>query len=112
MRGVIRDAQVHPSSPSRWSGPGLALVALFFWFLPLFLMLNLLGISLAPLGGMLGGSLRSHLKQVGSSAQEWPGEREREKPWGVGMRAVILIALLLALLMGSAFLVLTFGAFP
>jgi len=109
---LLHDAQAHPPSASRLPGPGLALLALFFWFVPLFLTLNLLGIALAPLGGMLGGSLRSQMKQAGQSAQEWPGERERARPWRMDMRAAIVIAVLLALLMGVAFIVLTLGAFP
>jgi hypothetical protein len=107
---LLHDAQVHPPSASRLPGPGLALLALFFWFVPLFLMLNLLGIALAPLGGMLGGSLRSQVKQAGQSAQEWPGEREQATPGRVGMLATI-IAVLLALLMGVAFIVLALGTF-
>ena len=71
---LLHAAQAHPPSASRLPGPGLALFALFFWFVPLFLLLNLLGIALAPLGGLLGGSLRSHGKQ------EWPGEQERARP--------------------------------
>lgn len=58
---LLHAAQAHPPSASRLPGPGLALFALFFWFVPLFLLLNLLGIVLAPPGGMLGGYLRSHL---------------------------------------------------
>lgn len=109
---LLHDAQVHPPSASRLPGPGLALLALFFWFVPLFLTLNLLGIALAPLGGMLGGHLRSQVKQEGQSAQEWTGEWERARPWRGGMRAVIIIAVLLALVTGIAFMVLTLGTFP
>lgn len=108
---MLHDAQVHPSTISRLPGPGLALFALFLWFVPLFLMLNLLGAALAPLGGMLGGHVRALLKQEGPSVQERPGEQERARPWRGGMRAAILIALLLAFLMGIAFVVLTLGAF-
>ena len=89
----------------------LALLALFFWFVPLFLLLNLLGIALAPLGGLLGGHLRSQVKQEGQLTQEWPGERERARPWRVGMLAVIIIPIFLALLLGVAFIVLTLGTF-
>ncbi len=108
----LNDFKAHPPSGSRLPGPGLGLVVLFFWFVPLFLGLNLLGIALAPLGGLCGGYLRAHLKQEGQSAQEWPGERERARPWGMGVLAVGIIAALLAILMGVAFIVLTFGAFP
>lgn len=108
----LNDAQAHPSTESRLPGRGLALFILFFWFVPLFLGLNLLGIALAALGGMLGGYLRAHLKQEGQSAQEWPGGLERARPWGVVVLAVVIIAVLLAILMGVAFIVLTLGAFP
>jgi hypothetical protein len=93
-------------------GSGLALFFLFFSFVPLLLGLNLLGIALAPLGGLCGAYLRVHLKQGGRSAQEWAGERERARPWGAGVLAVVIIAVLLAILMGVAFIVLTLGAFP
>ena len=77
---VLHAAQVHPPSASRLPGPGLALFALFFWFVPFFLLLNLLGIALAPLGGLLGGSLRSQVKQEDQAAQEWSGEQKRARP--------------------------------
>ena len=57
---VLHAAQVNPPSASRLPGPGLALFVLFFWFVPFFLLLNLLGIALAALGGLLGGALRAH----------------------------------------------------
>ncbi len=109
---LLHDAQTHSPSVSHLPGPGLALLALFFWFVPLFLMLNLLGIALAPLGGLLGGHLRSQIKQKSQSAQEWTGEQERARPWSVGMFAVIIIAMLLALMTGIVFIVLTLGVFP
>lgn len=108
----LNDIKVHPPSGSRLPGSGLALFILFFWFVPLFLGFNLLGIALAPLGGMCGGYLRVHLKQGGQSALEWAGKRERARPWGAGVLAVVIIAVLLAILMGVAFIVLTLGAFP
>lgn len=108
----LNGAQVHPPSASRLPGRGLTLFILFFWFVPLFLGLNLLGIALAPLGGMLGGYLRARLKQGGQSAQEWSGEQERARPWGVSVLAVAVIAVLLAILLGVAFIVLTLGSFP
>ena len=109
---LLHNAQTHPSSASRLPGPGLALLALFFWFVPLFLLLNLLGIALASLGGLLGGHLRSQVKHEGQLTQEWPGERERARPWRVGMLAVIIIPIFLALLLGVAFIVLILGTFP
>ena len=108
----LHDAQAHPPAASRLPGRGLALFVLFFWFVPLFLGLNLLGIALAPLGGMLGGYLRAHLKHGGQSAQEWSGEQERGRPRRVSVLAVVIIAALLAILLGVAFIVLTLGAFP
>jgi hypothetical protein len=108
----LHDAQAHPSPASRLPGPGLALFILFFWFVPLFLGLNLLGIALAPLGGMFGGYLRSHLEQDGQSAQERPIEQMRARPRRVGVLVLVISAALLAILMGVAFIVLTFGAFP
>lgn len=108
----LNDFKAHPPAGSRLPGPGLALALLFFWFVPLFLGLNLLGIALAPLGGMLGGYLRGHFEREGESAQEWPDEGVRARPWREGVIAAVIIAVLLAILMGVAFVVLTFGAFP
>ena len=108
----LHEAQVHPPSISRFPGRGLALFILFFWFVPLFLGLNLLGIALAPLGGMLGGYLRSHLKHRGQSVQEWSGEQERGRPRGVSILAVVMITALLAILLGAVFIVLILSAFP
>ncbi|HEX9133616.1 MAG TPA: hypothetical protein VF844_15095 [Ktedonobacteraceae bacterium] len=107
----LNDIKAHPSVGSRLPGPGLAVVLLFFWFVPLFLGLNLLGIALAALGGMCGGYLRVQSRQEGRPAPVWPGERERARP-RVGVVAAVSIALLLAMLMGVAFFVLTTGAFP
>jgi hypothetical protein len=108
----LQNVQAHPSPTSRLPGPGLALFILFFWFVPLFLGLNLLGIALSPLGGMCGGYLRAHLKQDGQSAQEWPVEQMRARPRRVGVLVLVISAVLLAILMGVAFIVLTAGAFP
>lgn len=108
----LHTAQAHPTPGSRFpGGPGLALFALFFILVPLFLVLNLLGIALAPLGGMLGGYLRVHLFRASWSEQEWAAEQVRAKPWGVVL-VVVIIAGLLAILMGVAFIVFAFGAFP
>ena len=104
--------QAHPPPASRLPGPGLALFLVFFWFVPLFLGLNLLGIALAPLGGMFGGYLRAHLKQEGQPAQEWPVEQMRARPRRVGVLVLAISAVLLTILMGVAFIVLTSGAFP
>ena len=90
----------------------LALLLLFFWFVPLFLGLNLFGIALAALGGMLGGYLRGHFRREGEPALEWPVEGVRVRPRREGVVAVVVIAVLLAMLMGVAFVVLTLGAFP
>jgi hypothetical protein len=106
----LHEGQAHPPA-SRLPGPGLALFILFFLFVPLFLALNLLGIALAAVGGMFGGYLRGRLKQGDQSVQERPGEQERARFWGVGTLTVT-IAMLLAILMGVAFVVLTAGAFP
>lgn len=70
----LNDFKAHPPTGTRLPGPGLGLIVLLFWFVPLFLGLNLLGIALAALGGLLGGYLRGHLKREGEPAQEWPGE--------------------------------------
>lgn len=108
----LNDFKAHPPSGSRLPGPGLGLIILFFWFVPLFLGLNLLGIALAAVGGMCGGYLRARLTQEGQSAREWNGEQERARSWRIGVVAVVCIAVLLAILMGVAFFVLTVGAFP
>lgn len=107
----LHTAQAYPTPRSRFpSGPGLALLGLFI-LVPLFLVLNLLGIALAPLGGMLGGYLRAHLFRASRSEQEWAAEQERARLWGVVL-VVVLIAGLLAILMGVAFIVFASGAFP
>lgn len=108
----LHDAQAHPTPTSHFpGGSGLALFGLFFVIVPLFLVLNLLGIALAPLGGMLGGYLRARLPRGSQSRKEWPAEQELARPQGVVL-AVVIIAGLLAILMGVAFIVLAFGAFP
>jgi hypothetical protein len=108
----LNDFKAHPPTGSRLPGPGLALVILFFWFVPLFLGLNLLGIALAALGGMLGGYLRGHFRPEGESAQEWSVEEVRVRPRRGGVVAAVIIAVLLAMLMVLAFFVFITGAFP
>jgi hypothetical protein len=103
----LNDARAHPTPGAHLPG-SLALFIIFFWFVPIFLGLNLLGIALAPLGGMLGGYLRAHLQQVDRYAQEGSGEQKWVRAWVV----VVIIAVLMAILMGVAFIVLVLGAFP
>jgi hypothetical protein len=108
----LNDFKAHPPTGSRLPGPGLALVLLFFWFVPLFLGLNLFGIALAALGGMCGGYLRGHFRREDEPVQEWPDEGVRERPRRRGVVAVVVIAVLLAMLMVVAFFVFITGAFP
>ena len=105
----LNDSRLHPM-PSRLPGPGLALFVLFFWFVPLFLGTNLLGIALGVLGGMFGGFLRTQMGQGSQPVREQPGEQE--PTWRVMALAVVIVTALLAILMGVAFIVLVLGAFP
>lgn len=57
----------------------LALFLIILWFVPLFLVSNLLGLALASLGGSLGGVLRGRVSGIGSpdtnlSGSHIPGE--------------------------------------
>ena len=93
-----------PGSPRVW----LALALIFF--VPIFLGVNLLGLGLAPLGGMLGGYLRARVSAQSATLPEQPGEQGSARS-GRGI-LVIIIAVLLAILIMAAGLLFVTGAFP
>ncbi|HKW20199.1 MAG TPA: hypothetical protein VJO13_02400 [Ktedonobacterales bacterium] len=94
-----------PGSPRVW----LALALIFF--VPIFLGVNLLGIGLAPLGGMLGGYLRARVSAQNATQLEQPGDRALARP-GRGILAIIIVAILLAIIVIAAGLLYAAGAFP
>lgn len=85
----------------------LPLFGLIFLVGPLFLVSNLLGVALAPLGGLLGGSLKARLWRGEHITQERSSERRQSRTWVV----VVVVAAFLALLLGSAFVLFTVGVF-
>ena len=98
--------QTQPPQPSR-APAGLAILVIFFFFVPAFLAINLLGVALAALGGLLGGSFRAR-----TTGTNWPGDglpdaHVSSRAWIV----VVVVAVILALLVGAVALVLSTGAF-
>jgi len=104
---AIHGAQTRPAQPSRVPD-GLGIFVLIFFFVPAALMVNLFGVALSPLGGLLGGSLRASISHVDQTAQQPSGSRESSAVWF----AMIVLAAALALLAGAAGLILSTGAFP
>jgi hypothetical protein len=94
-----------PGSPRVW----LALALIFF--VPIFLGVNLLGVGLAPLGGMLGGYLRARVSPASATLPEQPGERGAARS-GRGILVITIIAVLLAIMVIAAGLLFAAGAFP
>lgn len=94
-----------PGSPRVW----LALALIFF--VPIFLGVNLLGVGLAPLGGMLGGYLRSRVSPHGAALLEQTGEQEVARS-GRGLLVITIIAILLAIIVTAGGLLYFTGAFP
>ena len=90
------------------SGPAFLLVIVLFFFVPAFLVVNLVGIALALLGGTLGGTLRANTRRGEYPARESARERERASGW----IAAAVIVVTLAILAGIGALVLSSGAFP
>jgi hypothetical protein len=104
---TIHTAQTQPPQPSRGI-PGLGFIIIIFVFVPAFLVVNLLGVALAPLGGLAGGSLKATMLQGVQSALAPVGQQEpTSRTWIVA----IIIAVGLAILIGVAGLWLTTGAF-
>lgn len=103
---AVHAFQTQPPQPSR-APPGLAIFIIIFFFVPAFLAINLLGVALAPLGGLLGGSFRA-----GTTGTDWPGDglsgpHVSSRVWIV----IVVVAAILALLVGAVALVLSTGAF-
>jgi hypothetical protein len=92
------------------SGPAFLGLLVLFVFVPAFVGVNLLGITLATLGGLLGGTLRAIMRRRAGArpTREFPAPPERARLWIVAM----VIALTLSILAGIAALVLSSGAFP
>ncbi|HEV8193430.1 MAG TPA: hypothetical protein VGP82_18360 [Ktedonobacterales bacterium] len=76
--------------------------------MPAFLGVNLLGVALAPLGGLLGGTLRAHVRRGDRPTLAPAGQQEPPSRIWV---AAIIITVVPALLIGIAGLWLSTGAF-
>jgi hypothetical protein len=94
-----------PGSPRVW----LALALIFF--VPIFLGVNLFGIGLAPLGGMLGGYLRARVSTQSATQLEQTCDQALAQS-GRGILAIIIVAVLLAIMVIAAGLLYAAGAFP
>lgn len=94
-----------PGSSQFW------LVLVLIIFVPIFLGANLLGVGLAPLGGLLGGYLRARVSPQSASLSEQPGEQTVARS-GRGILVITIIAVLLAILITTAGLLFFTGAFP
>jgi hypothetical protein len=90
------------------SGPAFLALIVLFLLVPAFVGVNLLGIALATLGGLLGGTLRANRRRGARTVGELWGGQERAHPWIVA----VIIVVTLAILAGVAALVLSSGAFP
>jgi hypothetical protein len=93
--------------PGHYCGLGFGLTVLIFLIKIVrpFLIANLLGIVLTPLGGVLGGYQRARTPQGEPPTPEEPGG----KIWSRGAVAVFIIATLLAVLQGGIFILLPFN---
>jgi hypothetical protein len=106
---ALNVAQTQPDPASRSRGiPGLEIIVILFVFVPAFVVVNLFGVALAPLGGLLGGTLRANARQGGQPVPESPAGQEQSRAWIVA----VVIGVTLAMLAGVATLVLITGAFP
>lgn len=94
------------------SGPWLRfpLIWAIVLLLPFFLGVNLLGVGLAPLGGMLGGYLRARVSPPSATLPEQPGEQALARS-GRGILVIIIVAILLAIFIMIAGLLFFTGAF-
>ena len=94
------------------SGPWLRfpLIWAVVLLLPFFLGVNLLGVGLAPLGGMLGGYLRARVSPPSTTLPEQPGEQALARS-GRGILVIIIVAILLAIFIMIAGLLFFTGAF-
>lgn len=90
------------------SGPAFLTLVVLFLFGPVFLVVNLVGVASAMLGGLLGGALRAAIQRGEMSLPESAGNQGRTR--AVVVIGVIVVAL--ALLAGAAALLLSRGTFP
>lgn len=94
------------------SGPSfeIPLIVVIILLLPFFLGVNLLGIGLAPLGGLLGGYLRARISPPGATQLEQAGKQEVARSRR-GILVITIIAVLLAILIMAAGLMFITGTF-
>lgn len=102
----LKAPQSTPSHLGPGGSPFLTLVVLFL-FGPAFLVINLLGVASAMLGGLFGGALRTATQHGEGSLLGSAGEPDRARV--VKMIGIIVVAL--AILAGVATLLLSGGAF-
>jgi hypothetical protein len=87
-----------------------SLIAIIVILLPIFLGVNLLGVGLAPLGGMLGGYLRAHVSTPATIIPEQTGEQAVARS-GRGVLVITIVAILLAVIVTIAGLLYFTGDF-
>jgi len=94
------------------SGPSfkIPLVVVVILLLPFFLGVNLLGVGLAPLGGMLGGYVKARISPQRATLPEQTGEQLSARS-GSGILVMAIIAILLAVIVTAAGLLYVTGAF-
>ena len=94
------------------SGPWLRfpLIWAIVLLLPFFLGVNLLGVGMAPLGGMLGGYLRARVSPRSATLPEQTDERAVAQP-GKGMLVITIVAILLAIFIIAVGLLFFTGTF-
>jgi hypothetical protein len=107
---ILWQLKAPQSAPSHLgpSSPAFLTLVVLFLFGPAFLVVNLLGVASAMLGGLLGGSLRTTIQR---------GERSMLGSAGAGARpraamVIGIIVVALAILAGVATVLLSGGAFP
>lgn len=95
-----------------FSGPWLRipLIVIIVLFLPFFLGVNLLGLGLAPLGGMLGRYLRARVSPPSATLPVQTDEQEVAAS-GRGILVITIVAILLAIFIMAAGLLLFTGTF-
>ncbi|HEY1390937.1 MAG TPA: hypothetical protein VGF38_20545 [Ktedonobacterales bacterium] len=87
-----------------------SLVEIIVILLPFFLGVNLLGVGMAPLGGMLGGYLKARISPRSATLPEQTDERAVAQPRR-GILVITIIAILLAILITTAGLLYFTGDF-
>jgi hypothetical protein len=100
---VRADCTLHPVHYCGM-GFGWTVVILLSLTVRPFPAINLLGLTLATLGGVLGGHFRAGRLKGDRPAQEWPGEKAQAKTGSREVLVVVIIAALLATLLGVSFI--------